>query len=60
MTKSVVGASGAGAGDGKIMAGTKLECGHSTLAREPVSSGPSGKLYRCPQGCGLVHPERKR
>lgn len=37
-----------------------LECGHGTDA-QPVSIFPGGrKLYRCPEGCGLGKPVRKK
>jgi len=42
-----------GAGDGRMSTTThKLSCGHQTF-EAPVSAGPSGKWYRCPEGCGL-------
>lgn len=49
--------SGRGAGDGRI-GGRELKCGHRT-EEEPVTVFPGGrKLYRCPEGCGLVKPKR--
>jgi hypothetical protein len=41
-----------GQGDGTVGA-TDLACGHATHD-EHIVSGPSGKLWRCPEGCGLV------
>jgi len=46
-----------GAGDGSI-SGKPLKCGHFT-DDEPVVFYPGGrKLFRCPEGCGLVKGKR--
>jgi hypothetical protein len=40
------------------MGGRELTCGHST-EDEPIVVYPGGrKLYRCPEGCGLVKGKR--
>lgn len=36
-----------------------LACGHETT-RSPVVESRSGRLWRCPEGCGLQKARRRR
>lgn len=60
MPKSPVGTSGAGAGDGKFETGHLLVCGHYSTTQGAIITGPSGKWYRCSEGCGMQKPKRNR
>jgi len=48
------------AGDGSIGRGVELKCGHVADGEE-ITRYPGGRrVYRCPEGCGLIDAKRKR
>ena len=49
---------GRGAGTGR-MGPTKLECGHETWEQGVARFASGSRLYRCPEGCGLVEAQRR-